>query len=149
MIEKKTIAMTNDDGAPLFTWPSENPQLIGAKCKTCGEVVFPKRNQCPICYTETMEEVLLSTKGKVYSSAVTFLAPWSGFNKGKVPYEVAHVELPEKVLIATRTFPDLKTGDIAPLPIGTEVEMAIVEWGEDEKGNTVMMHTFRPQKTRA
>lgn len=147
MTDKSRVPMVNDDSLPLFTWPAEKPQLIGAKCNTCGEVVFPRRNQCPKCYTETMEEMLLSTKGKIYSSAITYLAPWAGFS-GKVPYEVAHVELPEKVLIPTRTSPDLKVGDLSPTPIGTEVELAIVESGEDGKGNVVMMHTFKPLAKR-
>ena len=141
MAEEETgtqVPMQDDDGSPLFTWPSEKPQLIGSKCKTCGEVVFPKQPQCPVCYTETMEEILLSTRGKVYSSSVSYLPP--AMYKGPVPYAVGHVELPERVLIAT-TFTEV---GIEPLPIGTEVGLVIEEWGEDEEGNTIMQQRFRP-----
>lgn len=148
MPEKEEVVMTNDDGSPLFTWPSDRPQLIGAKCKSCGEVVFPKCPQCPKCYTETMEELLLSTRGKVYSSTISYLAPWSMY-KGNVPYPFGHVELPERVLVPCRFTPELKSGEIAALPIGTEMELSIVEWGEDDDGNRVMMHTFRPLEKRA
>ena len=140
MTEKKTVPMKNDNGSPLFTWPAEKPQLIGCKCKTCGEIVFPKQVQCPKCFTETMEETLLSTKGKVYSSTISHLAPGTMFH-GEVPYALGYVELPERVLVSCRF---ALTEE--PLPIGTEVELAIREWGEDEEGNTLMMHSFEPVK---
>lgn len=136
---KKEMPMKDDNGLPLFTWPSDNPQLIGSKCKVCGEVVFPKRTQCPKCHTETEVEVLLCRRGKVYCSSITYIAPWTMY-KGPVPYSVGHVELPERVLIPTR-FPLDPGGQ--PLPIGSEVELAVEEWGEDEEGNMVMMHVFR------
>lgn len=147
MTEKKRIPMKHDDGSPLFTWPSDKPQLLGAKCRTCGEVVFPRRAQCPRCYTESMEEMLLSRRGKVYSSAISYLAPWTVY-KGKVPYAFGHVELPEKVLIPCRFSPELKSGELTPLPVGTEVELTIEEWGEDDEGNTIIMHTFKPLRKR-
>lgn len=137
-MDRNQVPMRDDDGSPLFTWPSARPQLIGSKCKACGEIVFPRRAQCPRCYTETMEQVLLSTRGKVYCSSVSHLPP--ALYKGPVPYAVGHVELPERVLIPT-TF----TGVGAePLPIGTEVELVIEEWDQDEEGNTVMQQRFRP-----
>lgn len=148
MAEQKRIPMAHDDGAPLFTWPSDQPRLIGAKCKTCGEVTFPKIPQCPKCFTETMEETLLSTRGKVYASTISYLAPWTMY-KGKVPYSFGHVELPERVLIPCRFFPELQSGELAPPLIGTDVELSIEEWGEDDQGNMVMMHTFRSVRKRA
>ena len=143
MDEKKRVPMTNDDGLPLFTWPSDKPQLIGAKCKICGEVVFPKIPQCPKCYTETMEEMLLSRRGKVYSSTISHLAPWTMY-KGKVPYAFGHVELPEKVLIPCRFPLELKNGQLSLLSVDTEVELFIEEWGEDEQGNILVTHAFKP-----
>jgi len=138
MTEKQTIPMLNDNESPLFTWPSERPQLIGGKCKTCGEVIFPKQPQCPKCYTETVEELLLSTRGKIYSSTVSYIPP--PMYEGPVPYAVGYVELPERVLIAT---PFSGTGTVPP-PIGTEVELVIEELGEDDEGNMLMQHKFKP-----
>jgi uncharacterized OB-fold protein len=130
--------MTDDNGAPLFTWPAEHPQLIGAKCHNCGEVVFPRRTQCPKCYTESMEEVLLSRKGKVFSSTISYLAPGAPF-EGAVPYSIGHVVLPERVLIPCRF---AEVGD-KPIAIDTDVELSIEEWGKDREGNTILMHVFR------
>ena len=149
MHDKNEVAMTNDNGAALFTWPSDRPKLIGSKCKKCDEVVFPARLQCPKCYAETMEETQLSTIGKVYSFTISYLAPWTMY-EGTVPYAFGHVELPEKVLIPCRFSSELKSGEIPPLPIGTEVKLAIEEWGVDEKDkdNMVMMHTFKALKRK-
>ncbi len=132
------IPMADDNGLPLFNWPSEEPHLLGSRCKDCGEVIFPRRPQCPKCYTETMEEIHLSRKGKVYSSTVSYISP--PMYQVPVPYAIGHVELPEKVLIPT-TF-SLANPEV--LPIGTEVELVIEKWGEDEKGNIIMQPRFRP-----
>ena len=30
----------------LYTWPSDEPQLIASRCKACGEVAFPAQSGC-------------------------------------------------------------------------------------------------------
>jgi hypothetical protein len=35
------------------------------KCKDCGNVPFPPRVLCPVCYSENLEYIDLPTKGKV------------------------------------------------------------------------------------
>ena len=48
--------------ADVFTWPSEEPKLIGAKCSTCAAVTFPSQSRCPRCSTTTMEDLELPTR---------------------------------------------------------------------------------------
>ena len=84
-----------------------------------------------------MEETLLSTRGKVFSSTILKKAPGKPF-EGDVPYSIGRVELPEQVLIECR-FSGF--GD-APYPIGTEVELQAEPCGEDEEGSPLLMHTF-------
>ena len=31
----------------LFTWPADEPQLIGSRCTACGIVTFPAQASCP------------------------------------------------------------------------------------------------------
>lgn len=131
------VPLTDENGVPLFSLKNGKPQLIGAKCRSCGTVLFPKRPQCPRCFTETMEETLLSTRGKVFSSTVLYKAPGAPF-EGDVPYSIGNVELPEKVLIQTRF---CGFGD-SPYPIGTEVDLQAEVCGKDEDGNPQLMHTF-------
>ena len=33
----------------LFTWPSNDPRLLGSKCRDCGVVTFPAQSGCPAC----------------------------------------------------------------------------------------------------
>ena len=33
----------------VFTFPSDDPQLIGSKCADCGMVTFPTQASCPRC----------------------------------------------------------------------------------------------------
>ena len=33
----------------IFTWPSDEPQLIGSRCAACGIVTFPAQDSCPRC----------------------------------------------------------------------------------------------------
>jgi uncharacterized OB-fold protein len=51
----------------LFTWPSEEPQLIGAKCPDCGVTTFPRQATCPRCPSERMDEMLLPRRGTLWT----------------------------------------------------------------------------------
>ena len=127
----------------LFSIPSspkENPHLIGGKCKSCKEVVFPKQSTCPNCSSENMEEIALSRRGKVHASTVVHYPPQ--LYTGPMPYTVGLVELPEEVLIPAM----LTTGDklvTEVVPPGTEAELVIDKFGDDPDGNEVLMYKFR------
>ncbi|TDA69825.1 MAG: Zn-ribbon domain-containing OB-fold protein [Clostridia bacterium] len=129
--------LTDDNGQALFTWPSDNPRLIGSKCSKCGEVVFPQRPQCPKCYKETMQPMELSPRGRVYSATVSYLAP--AMYNGPVPYAIGTVELPERVLVPAHFSDTLEI-----LPIGTEVELVLEEMGSDDEGNPLIVYMFKP-----
>jgi len=43
----------------LFTFPSDEPQLIGSRCTGCGITTFPVQGSCPRCASTAMEEHLL------------------------------------------------------------------------------------------
>jgi uncharacterized OB-fold protein len=58
----------------FFTWPSDEPHLIGARCKGWGEYFFPKfvSMHNPECDLREVEEVLLGRKGKLWSYTVAY-----------------------------------------------------------------------------
>ena len=125
----------------LWTIPSsseEESQLIGAKCPSCGEVVFPKNPVCVNCQHQTMDEVKLSRRGKIFSFSIVMLPP-PGWYKGPVPYALGSVELPEGVRVLT-TF----SGDPEALKVGMDVELVIEKLHEDDEGNEIMGYKFRP-----
>ncbi|MFN5605880.1 MAG: Zn-ribbon domain-containing OB-fold protein, partial [Actinomycetes bacterium] len=59
----------------VFTWPSESPQLIGSRCVTCGNHMFPVQQGCPKCTGAETEEVLLGRRGTLWTWTVQGFPP--------------------------------------------------------------------------
>ena len=49
----------------IFTWPSDEPQLIGSRCTECGIVTFPRQDSCPRCASTAMEHLLARARPAV------------------------------------------------------------------------------------
>ncbi len=128
-------------GEGLFVIPSSpsgKPYLVGSKCRSCGEVVFPARRCCRRCTSMNLEEVALSRKAKLYSfTTVRVKLPDA---KSASPYLTGIVELPEGERIRTL----LTDGDNASLKIGDEMELVIDVVYEDESGREVLGWKFKP-----
>lgn len=123
----------------LFTLPSspgELPRLIGCRCKSCGEAFFPKRGVCARCLRDDLEEVQLSTRGKLYTFCVVRQAP-PGL---KAPYAMGITELPEGVRITAL----IATAEPEKLKVGMEVELLIEGFRRNEEGKEVLAYKFRP-----
>lgn len=70
--------------------PSEEPYLIGSKCKLCGYVSFPKRAVCPICVKgSTMQEAPLGRYGTIKYFSISRISQ-PGF---PAPYVQSFVQL--------------------------------------------------------
>jgi len=41
----------------LFTWPSNDPRLLGSRCGACGIVTFPAQKSCPACSGQNVETI--------------------------------------------------------------------------------------------
>ena len=122
----------------LFTIPSspgEQPRLIGTKCRNCGRVYFPKEVVCHACFQESMEETLLSNRGKLYSFTIVKQKPM--LYSGPMPYAVGLVALPEGVTIIS-----LLTGcDFEKLELDMDVELVLEKIAEEDETVT---YKFRP-----
>jgi uncharacterized protein len=133
-------------GNHLFTWPSDQPSLIGTHCKSCGDYFFPKTFTChnPACKTKEVEEVLLSRQGRVVSFSVMRYPPPPPFvlakDKKYEPIPVAEVELPEGV----RVIGSVKGCSPEKVSIGMEVEVATGPLYTNEQGEEVIGWMFRP-----
>ena len=121
--------------------PSEKPCLIGSKCPSCGEIVFPKKQVCPNCQEQNVEEVKLSRRGEIYTVTVVTQQP-PLYYKGPVPYALGYVELLEGVRVET-LFTD---SDPDTLEIGMDVELVIEKLYDDDEGNELITYKFRPIK---
>jgi uncharacterized OB-fold protein len=129
----------------LFTWPAEEPQLIGSRCAACGIITFPTQDSCPRCASTEMEEQLLARRGRLWAWTTQDFPPpappYSGpAGKEFVPFGVGYVELPGEVKVETR----LTVADPEALEIGMEMELAVVPFRTDDDGNEVVSFAFRP-----
>jgi len=127
----------------LFKVPADREKgyLIGSRCKKCGDCFYPKRAVCANCYSQEMEEVALSTRGKIYTYTIARTS-YPGVPL-TAPFITAQVELPEKVQVLS-----LITGiDFDKVKIGTDVELYFWKVREDEEGNEVMAFAFKPVGT--
>lgn len=119
----------------------EKPHLLGSKCSTCGEVYFPKKKNmtCTCCQSTTLTDIFLSTRGVVHTHTTVTLRPPGGYYKGKVPYAMGVVELPEGVYVQS-LFTDC---DFDKIKIGMPVELTIEKLYDDEE-NEVVTYKFGP-----
>ena len=129
-----------------FTMPPQEPRLLANRCKSCGVIFFPKVTSCrnPYCReTEAVEDVSLSTKGKLFTFTTNYYQPPPPYHAPDpfVPYTNGTVELPEGVRIQTMIAPGY---DEKNLKIGMEMELIIDKLYEDEQGNEVMTWKFKP-----
>lgn len=140
--DKKSIPVREG----LWTIPSssdEEPQLIGNRCRNCGEIYFPEKKKgiCIHCQHIGLEEIKLSRRGKIFSFTVVKQRPARFYPQdAPVPYAFGWVNLLEGVQIRS-LFTDC---DPDTLKIGQEVELVIEKLGTDEQGNEVLTYKFRP-----
>jgi uncharacterized protein len=129
----------------LFTWPSDEPRLVGSRCTGCGNVSFPSQASCPRCTGTDVSEHLLARDGVLWTWTVQGFRPKSPPYIGPAefePYAVGYVELPGEVKVESR----LVDVDPADLEIGMPMELALVPF-TPETGETVVMFAFRPRES--
>ena len=119
----------------------EKERLIASRCRKCGECFHPERVICLNCFSDEMEEVALSTRGKIFTYSLSL--PKSPGAPVTAPFIVAYVELPEKV------YPfSLITGcELNEVKIGMDVDLYFWKVRENEEGNEIMAYGFRVVKT--
>jgi uncharacterized OB-fold protein len=130
----------------LFTWPSDEPRLIGGSCRTCGTTTFPQQDSCPKCTGQDVVEQLLDRRGTLWTYTVQGFKPKSPY-LGPDPFEpygVGYVELPEGVMVESR----LTESDPQRLQIGATMELVVIPFRRDEAGNDVVTFAFRPLAPR-
>jgi uncharacterized protein len=126
----------------LFTWPSDDPRLIGGICTACGTVTFPRQGSCPNCTGRHIEERLLAPSGTLWTFTVQGFEPKPPY-RGPTefePYGVGYIELGGEVLVETR----LTENRPECLEIGAEMELVIVPFRGEESGDEVVTFAFRP-----
>lgn len=129
----------------LFTWPSDDPKLLGSRCDTCATMTFPTHYGCPRCSSDAMTTVELGTRGQVWtwtSQEFRPPPPYRGPNDFEA-YYVGYVELPDELIVETY-FTGFDDGQPA---IGDHVELTVIPFGTTPDGDDVVTYAFRPTTT--
>ena len=113
----------------------EGGRLLGSKCKSCGQIFFPKSSLCFSCFSEDTEEIVLSRKGKLYTFTIGRMASMNF----QPPYAIGLIEMPEGI----RIMAPLKWSEGDPLKVGMEMEVVIEKlWQEKDK--EIIGYKFKP-----
>lgn len=134
---KRKIPM--DEGRVRIT-PGGGACLIGMRCRSCGETVYPRSVLCPNCSDGDLEEVALSTRGKIWSYTVVYQS-YGNVIGLTPPYVAAFVELPEGAYVHT----PIVECDPEKVEIGMDVELDLIKVGETDEGEEVTC-VFKPAK---
>ncbi|SEO49549.1 Zn-ribbon domain-containing OB-fold protein [Trujillonella endophytica] len=130
----------------LFTWPSDEPRLIGGSCGRCGALSFPRRAGCPRCGASGPVEHLIGARGTLWTWTSQGFAPKEPFNGAigegglGVPWYVGLVEIPGEIRVEA-----LLTGvSEEDLRIGMPLRLVVVPWRTDDEGREVVTFAFAP-----
>ena len=78
--------MTQVAFAPdVFTWPADEPQLIGGRCPSCAAVTFPLPPSCPRCGSTDVERHLLPRRGTLWTWTTQDFLPKEPYASGETP----------------------------------------------------------------
>jgi uncharacterized OB-fold protein len=133
----------------LFTWPGEEPQLIGSRCEECGAKTFPAQGYCPRCASTSMAQVLLPRTGTLWTWTVQGFPPKSPPYRGDddpdtfEPFGVGYVDLGGELMVEAR----LTENDPERLAVGAEMELVVVPLYRDENGADVVTYAFAPAES--
>lgn len=128
----------------LFTWPSDDPALIGGKASD-GSIVFPYREHRLVGgRREKLEPVELPRRGTLWTFTTQRFCPpsppYAGDAEAFEPFAVGYVELPGALRVEAR----LTEPDPERLRIGQPMELRIVPFGKNKEGAQTMMFAFAP-----
>jgi uncharacterized OB-fold protein len=130
----------------LFTWPSDRPRLIGARCEACGLIGFPAGPACERCGGTAVVEKLLSDRGTLWTFTTQSFRPpsppYDGADTAETfrPYALGYIELPGEVMVEAR----LTEPDPARLAIGQEMRLAIAPYSVSADGAEIVTFAFTP-----
>ncbi len=130
----------------VFTWPADEPRLIGSRCDACGTYEFPAQRGCSRCTGAATTDVELDRQGTLWTWTVQGFPPKSPPFAGDTepetfePFGVGYVEIPGQVKVEAR----LTECDPERLESGMEMELTIIPLTVDDDGNEVVTFAFAP-----
>src|SRR5580693_4405597 len=128
----------------LFTWPADEPRLIGARCAGCDLVGFPAGLACQRCGGTEVSPTLLPDRGTLWTFTTQGFRPpsppYDGADTAETfqPYTVGYVDLGGQIMVEAR----LTEPDPARLTIGQQMRLVIVPYTTRADGTEVTTFAF-------
>ncbi|MBV1917900.1 MAG: OB-fold domain-containing protein [Sphingomonadaceae bacterium] len=128
----------------VFTWPADQPQLIGCRCTQCEAVFFPEQSGCGQCGSVAIERRLLPRTGTIWSWTTQEFLPKEPYAGGETEetfkgFGVGVIDLEGEVRVEAR----LTESEPEKLNIGDKVELVIIPFRSDEDAELVTF-AFKP-----
>jgi uncharacterized OB-fold protein len=141
MSEARKVRVPIEPG--FFTVPDDpaaSPRLLGSRCAACDEHFFPRRQVCARCLVEGTQDVELSPRGTLYTWTYVHF-PLFGSKRADHAggYGVGQVDLPEGPRVQA-----VLQGGPCDFRIGMEMELGLETLRENQNGEEVVIHRFRP-----
>lgn len=128
----------------LFSWPAEDPELLGSRCRNCGEHAFPAQPSCRACSAEDSEIVGMGRRGTLWTWTIQSFMPKTPYLTDETPetfraYGVGYVELENGLRVESR----LKENSVDSLRIGQAMELEIVPIRTDDSDQQLLTFQFK------
>ncbi len=129
----------------VFTWPDDEPRLIGGRCAGCGSVTFPQPPSCARCGSVEVERHLLPREGTLWTFTTQGFLPKEPYAGGETvetfqPFGVGIIELGTEVRVESR----LTVADPEALDFGMPMELVVVPFRTEDDGTEVVTYAFAP-----
>ena len=124
--------------------PSSPPQLLGSRCRACGEHFFPRRVVCARCLAQGCEDVLLGPQGTLWTFTWVHVPFFGQKRSAGAGYGVGQVDLPEGPRIQA-----VLSGAQGDFAIGMLMQLELEALRETAEGEQLVIHRFRPLETPA
>lgn len=120
--------------------PEAEPRLLGSRCRACGEHFFPRRVVCARCLAQACDDVLLGSRGTLFTFTWVHVPFFGKKQAGGVGYGVGQVDLPEGPRIQA-----VLSGAQGDFAIGMPMRLELETLRETPEGDAVVIHRFRPE----
>lgn len=134
----------------LFRWPDDNPELLGSRCRQCGEHAFPAQGSCRACSGTDTEVVAIGRQGTLWTWTIQSFMPKEPYHTDEtpetfVPYGVGYVELPCGLRVESR----LRENTPEALRIGMPMRLELIPVRRDDDGAELLTFQFRADEESA
>lgn len=129
----------------LFEHNGDGWQLLGSRCPSCSETIFPAQADCRHCGNQQCHSFVLGDRGTLWTWTVQEFRPKTPYLHSDdeaefVPYGVGYIEMACGLKVESR----LSVNQPAQLAIGMEMSLTVIPFHTREDGTQLLTFEFSP-----